>query len=148
MYTLSTHPYGCRVIQRILEHCNPEQTGPILEELHSNTEQLLQDQYGNYVIQHVLERGDPVRLLLITYLIDTGCDMQIFILCSPFKAEKIFLNWFQENKAKIVNAVRGKVLLLSQHKFASNVVEKCVQHANRTERAVLIDEVCSINTDG
>ena len=60
VYSLSTHPYGCRVIQRILEHCNPEQTGPILEELHSNTEQLLQDQYGNYVIQHVLERGDPV----------------------------------------------------------------------------------------
>ena len=90
MYTLSTHPYGCRVIQRILEHCNPEQTGPILEELHSNTEQLLQAQYGIYVIQHVLERVDPVRLLLITYLIDTGCD--IFILGSPFKAEKIFLN--------------------------------------------------------
>ena len=62
VYSLSTHPYGCRVIQRILEHCNPEQTGPILEELHSNTEQLLQDQYGNYVIQHVLERGDPVSI--------------------------------------------------------------------------------------
>ena len=62
MYSLSTHPYGCRVIQRILEHCNPEQTGPILEELHSNTEQLLQDQYGNYVIQHVLERGDQVSV--------------------------------------------------------------------------------------
>ena len=54
---LSTHPYGCRVIQRILEHCNPEQTNPILEELHDNIERLVQDQYGNYVIQHVLEHG-------------------------------------------------------------------------------------------
>ena len=61
MFTLSTHPYGCRVIQRILEHCTPEQTTPILDELHSSTEQLLQDQYGNYVIQHVLEHGKPVR---------------------------------------------------------------------------------------
>lgn len=51
---LSTHPYGCRVIQRILEHCTAEQTAPILAELHSNTENLIQDQYGNYVIQHVL----------------------------------------------------------------------------------------------
>ena len=59
--TLSSHPYGCRVIQRILEHCNSEQTGPILDELHANTEQLLQDQYGNYVIQHVLEHGKPVK---------------------------------------------------------------------------------------
>lgn len=54
VFSLSTHPYGCRVIQRILEHCMTEQTSPVLEELHQHTEQLLQDQYGNYVIQHVL----------------------------------------------------------------------------------------------
>ena len=82
VYTLSTHPYGCRVIQRILEHCLSEQTTPILEELHDHTERLVQDQYGNYVIQHVLEHGRP------------------------------------EDKSKIVSELRGKVLLLSQHKFA------------------------------
>ena len=43
-----------------------------------------------------------------------------------------------------VNCVRGKVLHLSQHKFASNVVEKCVQNATKMEKAVLIDEVLSI----
>ncbi|XP_032877410.1 pumilio homolog 2 isoform X5 [Amblyraja radiata] len=59
VFVLSTHPYGCRVIQRILEHCTSEQTLPILEELHQHTEQLVQDQYGNYVIQHVLEHGRP-----------------------------------------------------------------------------------------
>jgi pumilio RNA-binding family len=46
-----------------------------------------------------------------------------------------------------VCAVRGKVLHLSQHKFASNVVEKCVQNASRVERATLIDEVCTVNSD-
>ena len=69
--TLSSHPYGCRVIQRILEHCNPEQTGPILDELHANTEQLLQDQYGNYVIQHVLEHGKPVKTQKYKYQNET-----------------------------------------------------------------------------
>uniref|UniRef100_A0AAR2J8B8 PUM-HD domain-containing protein n=1 Tax=Pygocentrus nattereri TaxID=42514 RepID=A0AAR2J8B8_PYGNA len=59
VFVLSTHPYGCRVIQRILEHCTQEQTLPILEELHQHSEQLGQDQYGNYVIQHVLEHGRP-----------------------------------------------------------------------------------------
>lgn len=54
---MSTHPYGCRVIQRILEHCIEEQKRPILEELHTNLKQLVLDQYGNYVVQHVLEHG-------------------------------------------------------------------------------------------
>ncbi|XP_057210902.1 pumilio homolog 1 isoform X4 [Triplophysa rosa] len=137
VFALSTHPYGCRVIQRILEHCLPEQTLPILEEIHQHTEQLvqviyeevfffnnpgiilsippiktrsltMQDQYGNYVIQHVLEHGRA------------------------------------EDKSKIVAEIRGNVLGLSQHKFASNVVEKCVTHSLRAERAMLIDEVCSM----
>jgi pumilio RNA-binding family len=59
IYALSTHPYGCRVIQRILEHCTTDQTQGILDELHEQAESLIQDQYGNYVIQHVLEHGKP-----------------------------------------------------------------------------------------
>ena len=46
-----------------------------------------------------------------------------------------------------MNSVRGKVLHLSQHKFASNVLEKCVQNASRPDRAFLIDEVCAPSSD-
>ena len=76
------HPYGCRVIQRILEHCNIDQVSGILEELHQQTDHLVHDQYGNYVVQHVLEHGQP------------------------------------EDKTKIISQLRGKFLVLSQHKFA------------------------------
>lgn len=31
---LATHAYGCRVIQRILEHCSEDQKAPILAEIH------------------------------------------------------------------------------------------------------------------
>lgn len=134
VYTLSTHPYGCRVIQRILEHCTPEQTAPILAELHAHTDQLIQDQFGNYVIQHVLGKSNSV--LINKY----GNHLFVFF-------------WFQnfiehgkpEDKSQLINSVRGKVLALSQHKFASNVVEKCVTHASRNERGLLIEEVCGFN---
>jgi len=85
VFNLSTHPYGCRIIQRILEHCLPEQTSGLLEEMHEHTERLLHDQYGNYVVQHVLEHGRA------------------------------------DDRSRIVAQVRGKVLPLSQHKFARYV---------------------------
>jgi pumilio RNA-binding family len=50
-----------------------------------------------------------------------------------------------DDKTQIIMSVRGKVLVLSQHKFASNVVEKCVTHATRAERSFLIEEVCNFN---
>ena len=45
VYQLSTHPYGCRVIQRILEHCDCDQTAQILDEIHPQTESLTQVSY-------------------------------------------------------------------------------------------------------
>nr|GMC77350.1 pumilio homolog 5 [Ipomoea batatas] len=58
--TLSTHPYGCRVIQRVLEHCSDDsQSQCIVDEILESAYVLAQDQYGNYVTQHVLERGKP-----------------------------------------------------------------------------------------
>lgn len=54
---LSSHPYGCRVVQRILEHCTESQKAVILEELRQCCGELVQDCYGNYVIQFVMQHG-------------------------------------------------------------------------------------------
>lgn len=55
--SLSCHPYGCRVLQRILEHCIEEKKVAALDEIRKCHKTLLDDQYGNYVIQHVLQFG-------------------------------------------------------------------------------------------
>lgn len=57
VFQLAAHCYSCRVLQRIFEHCDGSQSRPLLEELHRHTKQLMQDQYGNYVVQWVLQRG-------------------------------------------------------------------------------------------
>ena len=36
---------------------------------------------------------------------------------------------------------------MSQHKFASNVVEKCVQYGSKSERSLVIDEILGRNSD-
>lgn len=46
VYELATHPYGCRVLQRCLEHLSEEYTRPLLDEMHSYTNNLMQDQFG------------------------------------------------------------------------------------------------------
>lgn len=63
---LSSHPYGCRVVQRILEHCSNTQKAVILEELRQCCTELVQDCYGNYVIQFVMQHGwEADRAVLI-----------------------------------------------------------------------------------
>jgi len=55
--TLCCHPYGCRVLQRMLEHCVDYQKTATLDKIQLCHKALLDDQYGNYVIQHVLQYG-------------------------------------------------------------------------------------------
>lgn len=55
--TLACHPYGCRVLQRILEYCVEAKKSVALEKISECLRTLFDDQYGNYVIQHVLQFG-------------------------------------------------------------------------------------------
>jgi mRNA-binding protein PUF3 len=57
VHGLAMHPYGCRVIQRMLEHCEEPTRSAVLHELHACAASLIIDQYGNYVTQHVIEHG-------------------------------------------------------------------------------------------
>ncbi|KAI4167429.1 MAG: hypothetical protein LQ343_007224 [Gyalolechia ehrenbergii] len=57
VHELSKHAYGCRVIQRMLEHCIEPTRSAVLQELHGCAQYLIGDQYGNYVTQHVIEHG-------------------------------------------------------------------------------------------
>jgi hypothetical protein len=92
---LSLHPYGCRVIQRCLERPEFFPAKPdILTELHVSMQQgMIADQYGNYVVQHVVQKGSP------------------------------------EDKDRVFKLVIVGLEGYSKHKFASNVVEKCIEYS-------------------
>ena len=64
------------------------------------------DQFGNYVVQHVLEYGR-----------------------------------IQEDKNRIINAMKGNILEFSNHKFASNVIEKCLNFGLENDRREFIVEI-------
>lgn len=51
------HKYGCRIIQRILEHCPPSQLRSLAEHLLEDAVATCLHPYGNYVMQHLIEHG-------------------------------------------------------------------------------------------
>lgn len=54
---LARHRFGCRVVERLLEYCPEDMTGPLFTALIADTCTLCRHPYGNYVVQHVLEYG-------------------------------------------------------------------------------------------
>lgn len=74
VYALSTHNYGCRVMQRMLSHCDQPF---LLEELFACAPALIAHEYGNYVIQHIIQQGkaeDRARIInLVNQQLLTFC---------------------------------------------------------------------------
>ncbi|KAJ7632638.1 armadillo-type protein [Roridomyces roridus] len=113
VYELASHAFGCRVLQRCLQHLPAALTRPLLDELlNSHTVDLMQDHFGNYVIQFILENGVP------------------------------------EDRAAVANQLRGRMLAMARHKFASNVCEKALIHADSETRRLLIEEIIALKPDG
>jgi pumilio RNA-binding family len=51
---LSTHRYGCRVVQRAIQHCVDSQKLAVLEKIISCHEKLIIDQYGKMLLRVIL----------------------------------------------------------------------------------------------
>ncbi|CAN0126372.1 unnamed protein product, partial [Phaeothamnion confervicola] len=145
---LSTHAYGCRVIQRILEHCVDEQKDPVLREINVAFSSLIQDQYGNYVIQHVLKHGRPPdRLKLMT-------EVRVNLL--PYSQHKFASNVVEKCLQYGTKEERGALIqhllyaandghsllqVMVCDPYANYVVQKIIDVADETQRETIIDEI-------
>ncbi|OEL36409.1 Pumilio-like protein 5 [Dichanthelium oligosanthes] len=146
--SLSMHPYGCRVIQRVLEHCGGNSQGQcIIDEILESACILAQDQYGNYVTQHVLERGkDHERSQIITKLAG-----QVVTMSQNKFASNVIEKCFQHGDIverdllirQIVEQTEGNDNLLAMMKdqYANYVVQKILETCNESQRELLLSRV-------
>ncbi|KAI4325191.1 hypothetical protein MLD38_030609 [Melastoma candidum] len=144
--TLSTHPYGCRVIQRVLEHCSDESQGQcVVDEILESVYVLAQDQYGNYVTQHVLERGKPEeRSRIISQLAGK------IVLMSQHKyasnvIEKCLEYGDTEEREILIQEIIGwpeendNLVAMMKDQFANYVIQKILEVSSDHHREILLN---------
>ena len=133
--SLSAHPYGCRVIQRALERCAPY--CPSL------------DADGN--VTNANETNEAEASEKTSEKIPS-CDSPLWRFCAPparFRARPVReLRGAARASARgrhiaqiRARDVGGQIVPLAQHKFASNVVEKCLTYCGAEEREIMIGEI-------
>ena len=67
-HMLSRHQYGCRVIQRVIEHGDFAMQRAVIDELYRENvmEDLILDQYGNYVAQEIIKHAPAADKAIMT----------------------------------------------------------------------------------
>ncbi|KAI5292462.1 hypothetical protein KEM52_006340 [Ascosphaera acerosa] len=56
---VGTHRHGCCVLQRCIDHASGEQKADLIARITENALVLVQDSFGNYVVQYILDLQEP-----------------------------------------------------------------------------------------
>ena len=67
---VGTHRHGCCVIQRCIDHATPDQKAHLVSSITQCSLPLVQDPFGNYVLQYIFDQGESSysQLLCRTFL--------------------------------------------------------------------------------
>ncbi|KAL9235323.1 hypothetical protein vseg_010089 [Gypsophila vaccaria] len=146
--TLSTHPYGCRVIQRVLEHCiDPMTQKKVMDDILGSVSMLAQDQYGNYVIQHVLEHGKPHER---TAIIQELAGKIVIMSQQKFASnvvEKCLAFGDAGERELLVNEILGTtdenepLQAMMKDQFANYVVQKVLETCSDQKREYILSRI-------
>jgi len=66
---VAKHRFGCRVLERLIEHCDDVMIGAVVEEIVAKSRALCAHDFGNFVIQHLLEHWPSKRDTILQSMI-------------------------------------------------------------------------------
>ncbi|KKY23759.1 putative mrna binding protein pumilio [Diplodia seriata] len=133
---------GNHVIQKAIERVPAQHIQFIIDSFIGHVSTLSIHGYGCRVIQRMLEHcEEPARRAILSEL----------HACAPtlipdqygnYVTQHIIEHGAPEDRAAIIEIVKNQLLAFAKHKFASNVVEKCLVFGNDDERRDIMMKIC------
>jgi len=150
---LAQHVYGCRVIQRLLRHCNKQQKIPLLMQILTGTEALSKNEFGNYVIQYIVSHGDlRDRKSIIERVQSKVLDLSKNKFGSNV-IEKCFQHCEIGERNKFIDEVLGSnnnpgpLLEMIKDQYGNYVIQKLIEVCNEKQQRRIFSRINTLNVD-
>ena len=141
--TVGTHRHGCCVLQRCVDHAANLQKGALVDQIIANAFSLVQDPFGNYVVQYILDLSEPcfTEPLCRSFAGNVG-----FLSKQKFSSnviEKCIRCAGAETKRILISEIAPPFELekLLRDSFANYVVQTAIDFADEETKAVLIENL-------
>nr|KAJ0194192.1 hypothetical protein LSAT_V11C800393330 [Lactuca sativa] len=129
---------------RVLEHCDDRNTQAVMDEIMNSVCTLAQDQYGNYVIQHVLQHGKPYeRSAIINKIAGETVKMSLQKFASNV-VEKCLTYGSPDERQLLVNEMLGStdenepLQAMMKDPFGNYVVQKVLETCDDQTRELIL----------
>lgn len=138
---VATHRHGCCVLQRCVDHASDKQRVQLVQEITYNALTLVQDPFGNYVVQYILDLNDArFTEAIIRQFIGNVCLLSVQKFSSNVIEKCIRVadaNLRRQLTDELLNRARLEKLL--RDSFANYVVQTALDYSEPMQRAQLVE---------
>lgn len=138
---VSTHRHGCCVLQRCIDHASDEQRLQLVQQITMYSLTLVQDPFGNYVVQYVLDLNDSAYTESVTHqFLGHVCELSTQKFSSNVMEKCIRVAEPSLRKQLVSELIESAGLeALLRDSFANYVVQTCLDYAEPAQRAQLVE---------
>ncbi|KAF3941188.1 hypothetical protein ABW19_dt0201326 [Dactylella cylindrospora] len=141
--TVGTHRHGCCVLQRCIDHASKTQRAELISHITENAFALVRDPFGNYVVQYILDLGEPelAEPLIHKFLGRISeLSMQKF---SSNVIEKCIRVSEKETRTRMIKEIINPPELekLIRDSYANYVIQTALDYAETESRQLLVDNL-------
>nr|XP_043627651.1 pumilio homolog 5-like [Erigeron canadensis] len=133
---------GNHVIQKCIESIPTENIKFVILSFRGQVAALSKHPYGCRVIQRVLEHATDE--LHSQFIVDEILE-SVYDLAQDqygnYVTQYVLEGGKPEERSQTIHKLAGHIVQLSQHKFASNVIEKCLEYSESDAKEILIQEI-------
>ncbi|KAF2861195.1 ARM repeat-containing protein [Piedraia hortae CBS 480.64] len=129
---LSNHTYGCRVIQRLLERTEGQRTH-IMDELTTSIPQMIEDQFGNYVVQHLVQYDPNHGRVMVMHIVLAQLEQLSKAKFASNVVEKCLVEGDERFRINVLARLLGNLRLLAslvQDRVGNYVIQKLIETLN------------------
>lgn len=143
---VGTHRHGCCVLQRCIDHASGEQKPWLIGRITEHARILVQDPFGNYVVQYIIDLNEPsfTEPVVATF---QGCISQLSRhKFSSNVIEKCLRCSQAQSKDMIVEELLGpqEMERLLRDSFANYVIQTALEFATPHQKYRLVESIRSI----
>ncbi|CAE7179481.1 unnamed protein product [Rhizoctonia solani] len=140
---VATHRHGCCVLQRCIDHASDSQRIQLVTEITFNALTLVQDPYGNYVVQYILDLNDNrFSDAVIRQFIGNVCALSVQKFSSNVIEKCIRVAEHTTRKMLIEELLnRNRLEKLLRDSFGNYCVQTALDYAEPTQRMLLVEGI-------
>jgi hypothetical protein len=140
---VGTHRHGCCVLQRCIDHASGDQKLWLIRQISNNAFILVQDPFGNYVVQYILDLNEPFFTEPLVAMFKGKVGQLSRQKFSSNVIEKCLRCAQEASRDMLIDEMiqPNEVEKLLRDSFANYVVQTALDYASKETRQRLVDAI-------